>query len=618
MAFEVRALGGKVISLASSLTLPVEIVTQAVAILAKRRAGKSYTARRLVEQLVKADQQVVIVDPKGDWWGIRAHRDGNGAGLPITILGGERGDVPLEVSGGELVARLVVEERVSALLDLSLFRKGEVATFMAAFLETLYRLKAREAFRTPVMLIIDEADAIAPQKPQPNEARMLGAAEDIVRRGGQRGIGCTMITQRSAVLNKNVLTQVQVLIALRTIAPQDLKALDAWIDVHGTEEQRKTLRDSLPSLPIGDAWVWSPGWPNRDGIFERVHVLQIETFDSGETPKPGQKRAEPKMLADVDLDAVRRQMADVVERAAAADPKALRARIAQLERDMAAAVKAQVMPDPEELERSRRAGAADVAAGAQKVLRQIIASDSAVRERAARAIDQALGQLKVAADALREPLDVPEIETSIPGAAGSMGSAAAFALPRPVHVSTPRMRTENVNTSRSGDLTGPEQRVLDALAWWESIGVTAPSKVQVGFVAGYRVGKSVGGTFGNILGRLRSEGLIDYPAPSVAALLDAGRSRATYPVERPTTDALHRAVYDRLDGPESRVLAALIESYPSAISKQDAGARAGYNVGPSVGGTFGNILGRLRSLGLIDYPAPGQVVALPVLFLEGA
>jgi hypothetical protein len=105
---------------------------------------------------------------------------------------------PLEATGGEVVAKLVTEERVSVLLDLSLFRKHEVATFMTAFLENLYRLKAREEYRTPLMLIVDEADAIMSQKPQPNELRMLGAGEDIVRRGGQRGIGCMLITQRSA------------------------------------------------------------------------------------------------------------------------------------------------------------------------------------------------------------------------------------------------------------------------------------------------------------------------------------------------------------------------------------------------------------------------------------
>ena len=50
--------------IAKDLTLPLETVTQAIAILAKRRAGKSYLMRRIVEELLKARQQVVIVDPK--------------------------------------------------------------------------------------------------------------------------------------------------------------------------------------------------------------------------------------------------------------------------------------------------------------------------------------------------------------------------------------------------------------------------------------------------------------------------------------------------------------------------------------------------------------------------
>lgn len=168
---------------------------------------------------------------------------------------------------------------------------------------------------------------------------MLGAIEDLVRRGGQRGVGVVMVSQRAAVLNKNVLTQVQIMIALRTISPQDLSAMNDWIDVHGTAEQRKTLIGSLPSLPVGDAWVWSPGWPTDGGIFQRIHTLPIETFDSGATPKAGEKRIEPKRMADVDLDAVRKQMAATIERAKADDPKALRARIAELELDVARAKK---------------------------------------------------------------------------------------------------------------------------------------------------------------------------------------------------------------------------------------------------------------------------------------
>ncbi len=321
----------KTLKIAKGIDLPLDIVTQTIAILAKRRAGKSYTMRKLVEQLFEAAQQVILVDPKGDQWGIRSSVDGKKPGFPIVILGGEHGDAPLEVNAGEVVAKLVVEERVSILLDLSTFRKHEVATFMTAFLENLYRLKAREEYRTPVMLVVDEADAIAPQKPQKGEERMLGAAEDIVRRGGQRGIGCALITQRSAVLNKNVLTQAQMLIVLRTIAPQDLAAMKAWIDVHGSEEEGGMLMESLPSLPIGDAWFWSPGWPTAEGIFIRSHVLPIETFDSGATPAPGEKKIVPKNLADVDLDALKKQMSATIERAKNDDPKILKKKIAELE-----------------------------------------------------------------------------------------------------------------------------------------------------------------------------------------------------------------------------------------------------------------------------------------------
>jgi hypothetical protein len=50
------------------------------------------------------------------------------------------------------------------------------------------------------------------------------------------------------------------------------------------------------------------------------------------------------------------------------------------------------------------------------------------------------------------------------------------------------------------------------------------------------------------------------------------------------------------------------------MMKADLAEAAG--VSPASSG-FQNNLGGLRSLGLIDYPHPGHVVATTVLFLEG-
>jgi uncharacterized protein len=109
--------------LAKDLRLPVEAVTQTFAILAKRGAGKTYTAAVMVEELPNTGLQVVVVDPIGVWWGLRSSADGQHEGLPIVIMGGEHGDLPLEVGTGELIADVVVEEGPSVVLDLTRDRR---------------------------------------------------------------------------------------------------------------------------------------------------------------------------------------------------------------------------------------------------------------------------------------------------------------------------------------------------------------------------------------------------------------------------------------------------------------------------------------------------------------
>jgi hypothetical protein len=51
--------------------------------------------------------------------------------------------------------------------------------------------------------------------------------------------------------------------------------------VHGTLKEREKLMRSLPSLPVGTAWFWSPGWLD---VFQRLQVRARDTFDSSATP----------------------------------------------------------------------------------------------------------------------------------------------------------------------------------------------------------------------------------------------------------------------------------------------------------------------------------------------
>jgi len=315
------------LTLGPGLVLPHEAVTETFAILAKRGAGKTYTAAVLVEEMMGAGLPVVIVDPVGVWWGLRSSADGTAEGLPVVIFGGDHADLPLAETAGVLLADLVVDERVPAVLDLSALSKGASRRFMTDFTERLYHRN-----RDPLHLVLDEADAFAPQRTDPGGQRLLGAIEDLVRRGRARGIGLSMISQRPAVLNKDILTQAEVLIALRMTGPRDVAAIDEWVRLHAEEDQAVEVKRSLPSLPIGTAWVWSPGWL---GLLQRVAVRARTTFDSSATPKAGQRRVTPTRLAPIDLAALGERITAMATEAAATDPAALRHRVAHLERELA-------------------------------------------------------------------------------------------------------------------------------------------------------------------------------------------------------------------------------------------------------------------------------------------
>jgi hypothetical protein len=103
--------------------------------------------------------------------------------------------------------------------------------------------------------------------------------ENIVRRGRNRGIGITLITQRPAVLNKDVLTQVDGLVAMRIVGLTDRKAIDEWVKGHGDDEPPREVKGTLSGLANGECWWWVP----ELDVLKRVQVRASRTFDSSPT-----------------------------------------------------------------------------------------------------------------------------------------------------------------------------------------------------------------------------------------------------------------------------------------------------------------------------------------------
>jgi hypothetical protein len=482
-------------------------------------------------------------------------------------------------------------------LSMKGWSNAQRAKFVTAFVTYLQAHNDR----VPVHVVMEEADAFIPQQPREDEAVMLGACDRLIRWGRQDGIGATAISQRSAAINKNVTTQCETLVAHRTIGPQDRDAVEAWIKYHGTREEREVVLSSLAVLADGEAWVWSPEWLH---ILLRIRLRRRSTFDSASTPKIGQKRIEPRHLAAVDIEKLRGQLATTIEQAKANDPKELRKRVQALTHELEMAQRSKLTAKV--VEKVRRVEVEIIPAELTGILLDLTTDMDVLRGLGGRI--EAMGKRldRVKRLAAKAPKDVVIRSIVEPGRRPMPASPPAAA---PARVAP----TGNQTVPRGEGVITPSQRkVLDALAWCESANISPANRTQVAFLAGYTPDT---GTFNNYLGALRTAGLIDYPTPGYVALTADGRHEAAVLDVPLTPEALHATLYSKLGRSLSKLLQVVIERYPDSLSRAELAEITNY--APDTG-TFNNYLGRLRSLGLIDYPAKGYVAGLPVLMLEGA
>lgn len=590
------------LKLGKGFSITVEQMLQRWAILGMSGAGKSNTAVVMVEEMYRLGIPFCVIDPKGDWWGVRSSKTGKSGGLDIPIFGGEHGDIPLYADGGAVMADAVAAQEAftQSIIDVSQFEDHELLRFLMDFADRIYKVN-----RLLIILVLEEADEYIPQnKESPEQAKSVGKWSRIVKRGRTRGLLTVLVALRNSELAKSVLNFSDSVVVHRATAKLDREAVKGWVEYSGAS---KEILDSMPTLDDGEVWVSSP---QKLKLTKRLRIYRRHTFDSGATPDLDTDRARVTMKA-VDLGAIEERMKDTIERAKAEDPKELRKTIAALEKQLRErpAPEPVVQPEPEVIEIKVPIFSDDNLI--PEDLRQIVNSVTnmavgieAFADRMNRAVDRA--------EELVE--DQPKLppKRAHSSAPNPPGSPAPVSAPRSQPPARPRSDTPGDAT----DLQPSEQKLLDALMWWYQLGQYAPTKQMVAIIAGYAAGKKIGGRLGNLFGALRTRGLIDYPGAGTAALTADGHTAAQLPEFEESTAAIQAAVMSHLDPSEAKLLQAVIDHYPSPVDKREAAAEAGYSVGDKIGGRVGNLFGKLRSLGFIDYPSPGEAVAMPVLFLE--
>lgn len=596
-----------------SHAIPDEALDDRQAFVGTSGSGKTYTAKGCAERLLRQKKRIVIVDPLGVWWGLRVLEDGKTPAWPVAIFGGKHGDLPLNEHSGALIGEAIATSSESCIVDLTDLKSAAARRrFMTSFLEALYE-RTNPDKSEPYHLIMDEADMFAPQKPMKGEEMLLHLTEEIVRRGRVKGFIPWLITQRPAVLNKNVLSQADGLIAMSLTSSQDRDAIGAWIEGQADRAAARDVLASLPKLQRGEGVVWLP----RHGILHQVKFPKNKTFDSSRTPKRGEKKLDVK-FKPLDIPALKERMEEVVEEKKANDPKEMRAKIATLQRLLneqlkkaPAAAPTGAVPSKAMLEKAHAEGYAKGKEDetrwwlkSHKALANALYKDMTKASRALQKLEEEFMPLRGLVEGfLLDQEDRGEVSKT-PGLP-ALGVTRVSPEPKAGSVMRIQQRPEpSPEASGDGSLSGPQQKILDAIAWWNTAGIDAPTRTQVAFVAGYKPS----GTYRAYVGQLNTAGLTAGNDGRLE-LTDAGRSIANFPAGAPSTHDLHQRVLDKLSGPQQKILNVLLNNYPHFISRDDLAQASGYE--PS--GTFRAYVGQINSVELTEATS-GKLRAAAWLF----
>lgn len=567
-----------------------QLATGRLLISAMSGGGKSWALRRVLEQTYGLLPHIVI-DREGEFYTLREKYD-------YLLAGGSDADCPATPRSAPLLARRLLELRLSAVVDIEPLAPSERHLFVQRFLDAL--INAPKALRSGALVVIDECDQFAPENGKPaSRDKVL----ELFGLGRKRGLIPVAVTRRLSSLSKDVAAECANRMIGLTTLDLDLRRARDELGI-----EKADAAAALRGLRPGEFWCYGPALCPHPRL---VRVGEVTTTH----PQPGVP-APPVPPPRDKVQAVLAELTDLPAKAEQeiADLGAAQQRVKQLERELAQALARPTgEPDPEVL---RAARADSYHLGAEDVQRR--ARDIATKAKVV------LHTAKAQLDDLGASLAEAGV---VVGEFAGMKVVANPVLPEGLAVVRTKERSYPIKLRTGADErselrfaydAGPpvpgkkqplSQRILDALGWLELAGVTPADRRQVGALAGARLD---GGHGGNVLGRLRSESLVDYPVPGMVVLTDGGRVRANTPDARLTADDVQRALLAQLSGLHARILQALLDAHPRELSREELGQLVGAQLD---GGHGGNVLGNLRNTwGVVEYPTQGRVRVAPWLF----
>lgn len=559
------------LDISPDLSLPKSTVTSTIIIYGGKGMGKTNLASVIAEELYYNNFKFSFIDPLGVAFGLRHGIDKAHQGLEILILGGLHGDIPINPASGTIVADLVADERISVIIDISRdhqgksWEKNDKVRFVTDYMKRLYERQAESKF--PIMQMIDEAARFAPQKMVYNDKltpACLEAIEIVASEGRNYGIGLTLISQRSARLNKDVAELADVLMAFRIVGPNSIDAIMDWFGDHIPREKHRELVEELRKLARGTAMVISPGWLEVEGIYP---IRFRHTFDSSATPKMGGKLRAPGKAHKPDLAKYQERMSETIEKAKADDPRALHSQIARLNAEL------KKLSNVKPIEPSFDQAVLDRIMNAARDADQLWQNKQAIFiENIKRAIEENKYQ------PVNTPAMIAEAAKGVRANLQRINRDVKEMLVPPKKINVPEREA-------TGELSKLHREIINGIALLHSIGEPNPTIAQVGAVIGkwHNAGRVRGG-----FNQTHEMGYAIIEGDRIQ-LTSAGMQEAVVPSINSCAD-IHQLWFNRLAGNELSFLRVLLDAHPEQLTLTALGEAVGKDI------NAGRIRGALNAL----------------------
>jgi hypothetical protein len=317
----------------------------------------------------------------------------------------------------------------------------------------------------------------------------------------------------------------------------------------------------------------------------RVQVRLRESYDSSATPKPGEKIAPPKKLAEIDKEKLKGRLSAAIEKARAEDPKELKKKVAELEGQLAKAAAAK--PAPPAKAEVKRVEVPVLKDGPIQRLEAVVANLGALQSKAAELADRLVAIEEHVEAAVKSVNQAKAGAVTVAPAAPPRPAAAERLIAVAARPAPPRAAPPG----DAGDvsLKAGERKMLAAFVQFGGPAGEL-SRTQLSIRAGLR-----GGTFDRYLSTLKGGGFVVNAAGGNLAVTDAGQDyilRAG-PVNPPSREQLIAMWKDKLKAGERTMLEVLLAHSHAGVSREQLEQESDYH-----GGTFDRYLSTLRGAGL--------------------